>query len=78
MVGKKIHIFDAKKHLFRTFAGVKGKIGTISEVGEKSLFVTAQGGQIEVLTVRGEDGKKMAAADYARQEGIGVGTPLGS
>ncbi len=76
--GKKIHILESKKHLFRTFAGVKGKIGTISEIGEKSIFVTAQGGQIEVFSVRAEEGKKMSAADYVRQGGIGIGTPLGN
>ena len=76
--GKKIHIFDAKKYLFRTFGGVKGKIGTISDVGEQGIRVTAQGGQIEILTVRAEDGKKMPAADYVRQEGLSVGAQLGN
>lgn len=75
--GKKIHVYESKKHLFRTFGGVKGKIGAISEITEKSIRVTAQGGQIEIFLIKAEDGKKMAAADYARQEGISVGDVLG-
>jgi methionyl-tRNA formyltransferase len=75
--GKKIQILDSKKHLFRTFGGVKGKIGTISDIGEDSIFVTAQGGQVEILTVRPEGGEKMRAVDFVRQAGLGVGTQLG-
>jgi methionyl-tRNA formyltransferase len=40
--------------------------------------VTAQGGQIELLRVRHEDGKKVSAAEFARSAGIGAGTFLGS
>lgn len=76
--GKKIHILDAKKCVFRTFGGVRGKIGEISEIGPDSLRVTVQGGQIEVFTLRAEDGKKMSAADYARQQGLSAGTMLGT
>jgi len=76
--GKKIHVFESKKCLFRTFGGVKGKIGALSEIGEKSIRVTAQGGQIEIFTLRPEDGKKMSAADYVRQEGLSVGELLGN
>lgn len=76
--GKRLHFFDARKYLFRTFGGVKGKIGAISEIGENSIRVTAQGGQIEIFTLRAEDGKKMPAAEYARQEGLTVGTQLGN
>ncbi len=76
--GKKIHIFESKKYLFRTFGGVRGKIGAISEIGDKSIRVTAQGGQIEIFTLRAENGKKMSAADYVRQEGVMVGAQLGS
>ena len=76
--GKKIHIFESKKCLFRTFGGVKGKIGALSEIGEKSIRVTAQGGQIEIYTLRAEDGKKMSAAEYVKQEGLSVGALLGT
>ena len=75
--GRRIHIFESKKHPFRTFGSVKGKIGAVSELGEKSFRVTAQGGQIEIFTLRIEDGKKMSAADFVRQEGLTVGAMLG-
>jgi methionyl-tRNA formyltransferase len=75
--GKKLHFFETRKHLFQTFGSVKGKVGTISEIGEKSIRVTAQGGQIEAFTVRGEDGKKMSAVEFVHQEGLRVGVKLG-
>ncbi len=75
--GKKIQIFDAKKHLFRTFGAVKGKIGEISEMTPNSFFVTAQGGRIEVLRAKHEDGKKVAAAEFVVSLGLTPGTTLG-
>jgi methionyl-tRNA formyltransferase len=76
--GKKIQIFDARKHLFRTFGAVKGKIGEISEITPSSFFVTAQGGRIEVLRAKHEDGKKVAAAEFVMSLGITPGTTLGA
>src|SRR5213083_3543756 len=63
--GKKLQIFDSRKHVFRTFGAVKGKIGEISEISAASFFVTAQGGRIEVLKAKHEDGKKVSAAELA-------------
>src|SRR3984893_7084675 len=40
--GKKLQIFDARKHLARTFAQVKGKIGAVTAIGPESLFIAAQ------------------------------------
>jgi methionyl-tRNA formyltransferase len=76
--GKRVQIFDSRKHLVRTFGAVKGKIGEISEVGPQSFFVTAQGGRIEVLKAKHEDGKKVSAPEFVAQNGISAGTPLGS
>ena len=76
--GKKVQIFDSRKHLVRTFGAVKGKIGEISEIGNQSFFVTAQGGRIEVLKAKHEDGKKVSAAEFVGQNGIAVGALLGS
>ena len=76
--GKKLQIFDARKHAFRTFGAVKGKIGEISEIGAASFFVTAQGGRIEVLKAKHEDGKKVSAADFVSQNQIAPGTMLGN
>src|SRR5487761_2006216 len=60
LLGKKVQIFDARKHAFRTFGAVKGKIGEISAIGPDSLRITAQGGQIEVFKLKHEDGKKIS------------------
>jgi methionyl-tRNA formyltransferase len=74
--GKKIHIFDAKKHAFRTFGAVKGKVGEVSEVGPSSFRITCQGGQIEVLKAKGEETKKIAGNELAAALGLAVGTKL--
>jgi methionyl-tRNA formyltransferase len=76
--GKKIQIFDARKHPFRTFGAVKGKVGEVSEVTASSFFVTAQGGRIEVLKAKGEDTKKIGGAELAGVLGLAVGTALGN
>jgi len=76
--GKKLQIFDARKHAFRTFGAVKGKVGEVSEVSAASFSVTAQGGRIEVLKAKHEDGKKVSATEFVAQHGIALGTLLGS
>ena len=78
LAGKSIQLFDSRKHPTRTFGGVKGKIGEVSAVGPESIRVTAHGGQIEVLKLKPEGGKKMSAADFAREAGLAAGTLLGS
>jgi methionyl-tRNA formyltransferase len=78
LAGKKVQIFDSRKHLFRTFGAVKGKVGEVSEITADSFFVTAQGGRIEVLKAKHEDGKKLSAADFVSANGLTVGTLLGS
>ena len=57
---------------------LKGKVGEVTDVSDKSFFVTAQGGRIEVLRARGEDGKKLSGGDFARAAGLATGTILGS
>jgi methionyl-tRNA formyltransferase len=76
--GKKVQLFDSRKHRFRTFGGVKGKSGEITEIGGESIRVTAQGGQIEVFKVKPEGGKKIAAVDFVKEAGLGLGTVLGN
>jgi methionyl-tRNA formyltransferase len=72
--GLKLQLFGSRKHPTRTFGAVKGKIGEITEVSDTSLFITAQGGQIEVSRARLGDGRKIAAAEV----GLTAGTLLGS
>jgi methionyl-tRNA formyltransferase len=76
--GKKVQLFDARKHPFRTFGAVKGKVGEVSEITPTSFFVTAQGGRIEVLKAKGEETKKIGGAELATALGLAVGTPLGT
>jgi methionyl-tRNA formyltransferase len=75
--GQKVQIFDARKHVFRRFADVAGKIGEISAISESSFRVTAQGGAIEVLRARGADGKKITGGEFARANGLSNGAVLG-
>jgi methionyl-tRNA formyltransferase len=76
--GKKVRLFDARKHLTRTFAQVKGKVGAVASIGEKSLLVSAQGGQLEVFALRFDDGKKLNAPEFCKQAGIAAGAQLGA
>ncbi len=76
--GRELQIFDARKHVVRTFGAVKGKIGEVVEVGEQSFQVTAQGGRIEVLRAKLGDGKKVAAADLLASGAIKAGMLLGT
>jgi methionyl-tRNA formyltransferase len=76
--GRKVRVFDARKHPARTFSDVKGPIGTVTAIGERSLTVSAQGGQLEVLTLRFDDGKKLAAPEFCAQAGIAVGASFGA
>ncbi|HSY09034.1 MAG TPA: methionyl-tRNA formyltransferase [Steroidobacteraceae bacterium] len=76
--GKKLQLFDARKRPVRTFSQVKGSIGAVAAIEDKSMLVTAQGGHIEVLTVRYDDGKKLPAPQFCAEAGLGVGTVLGT
>lgn len=76
--GRKLQIYDARKHPVRTFGAVTGALGEVTEIGEESIRITAQGGQIEVFKLKPEGGGKMAAAAFAREAGLRVGTLLGT
>jgi methionyl-tRNA formyltransferase len=72
--GEKLQLFGSKKHLVRTFGAVKGKIGEVTAVGPASMFISAQGGQIEISRGKLGSGKKVAPSEL----GIAAGTILGS
>ena len=76
--GKELQIFDARKHPVRTFGAVKGKIGEIVELSDKSFQVSAQGGRIEVLRAKLGDGKKLTAAELLSSGAIRGGAILGN
>ncbi len=75
--GKKVFIFDCRKHRIGRYGDSKGKPGEISAVTQDAIWVSTQSGQIEVLKLRADDGKKMGAGDYARSAGLIAGSRLG-
>jgi methionyl-tRNA formyltransferase len=75
--GRKLQLHAARKHPARTFGQVKGNIGAVTAIGEQSIFVTAQGGQIEVTKLRFEGGKKLSAPQACAEAGLSVGAVLG-
>lgn len=75
--GTELQIFDARKHTVRTFGAVKGKIGEVVEVSDKSFQVTAQGGRIEVLRAKLGEGKKVAAGELLAAGAVKAGLVLG-
>ena len=76
--GQKVQIFDARKHVFRRYADVNGKVGEICNLTDASFTVTAQGGAVEVLRARGADGKKVSGGEFAKANGLANGVLLGS
>ena len=75
LTGRKLYLYDAKKVVVRTFGEVRGKkIGQVSATGAASITIHGQGGFIEVLRCRFEDGKKIAA----NEAGIAAGAILGA
>ena len=73
--GRRLYLFDSRKHVAGTFARVKGvSLGEVVKASATSITVHGQGGFIEVLRCRFEDGKKIAAGE----SGIGRGTVLGT
>src|SRR5438477_8090380 len=75
--GKTLQVFDARKILFRRFAEVPGKIGGVTGITAQSFKITAQGGQIEVLKAKLEDGKKVGGGALAQAAGFSADTLLG-
>jgi methionyl-tRNA formyltransferase len=75
--GKKVFVFDCHKHRIGRYGDSKGKPAEITAVTESSIWVSTQSGQIEVLKLRADDGKKMGAGDYARAHGLVAGSRLG-
>jgi methionyl-tRNA formyltransferase len=65
--GQKVDIFDSAK------ATGSGKPGEILSINDQGMTVAAQGGAILAKRVRGSDGKKIAAADFAKSAGIKTG-----
>jgi methionyl-tRNA formyltransferase len=76
--GRKVRIYDVICHRTRTFGTVPGKPGEVCAIGDQSVDVAAQGGRLELRTVRLEAGTKMAAGALAAAMHITVGAALES
>jgi methionyl-tRNA formyltransferase len=76
--GQKLRIYDVVCHRTRTFRSVPGKPGEVWAIRDESIDVAAQGGTLELRTVRLEGGAKMAGGAAAASLEITVGTALGS
>jgi len=71
-------VFEARKHPARTFAQLQGGIGAVTAIDEQSIFVAVQGGQIELIRVKYDSGKKMPAPQFCAEAALQVGTVLGA
>jgi methionyl-tRNA formyltransferase len=76
--GKKVRIYDVLCHRTRTFATVAGRPGEVCEIGDQTIDVAAQGGRLELCTVRLDAGPKIAAGALAAAMQIAVGAALES
>jgi len=65
--GAKVDIFDSAK-----VAGA-GAPGAVLAINDQGMTVAAQGGAILAKRVRGADGKKVAAAEWAKAAGVSTG-----
>ena len=64
--GVKVRLYDCRKHVLRTFGAARGRPGEVSLLTADSIFINAQGGQIEVMRLKPDGGQKMNAAEFAR------------
>jgi methionyl-tRNA formyltransferase len=74
--GKKLYIFDCKKHTHRTFGEVRSrvaKVGQISQITDTSFFFVCNGGEIEVLRAKADDTKKINGAEMALHLKLTIG-----
>lgn len=76
--GQTVRIYDLICHRTRTFRTVPGKVGEVSAVRGDSIDVAAQGGSLELRTVRLGSGTKISAGALATSLQIAAGAPLES
>jgi len=76
--GRKLRIYDVVRHRTGTFRAVPGKPGVVCAIGAETFEVAAQGGRLELRTVRLEAGAKVAAGALAAELRLSLGAPLES
>jgi methionyl-tRNA formyltransferase len=70
--GKMVRLFDARLQR----ENVSSAAGTVTAIDGENLNIALNGGTLIVKKARGESGK-VAAAEFARQAGLGAGDRLG-
>jgi methionyl-tRNA formyltransferase len=68
--GVRTWIYDCRKHRIGRFSRVRGAPGDVVSISENSFCINSQGGQIDVLKLKPEGGRKMSAGEYAREHGL--------
>jgi methionyl-tRNA formyltransferase len=76
--GKKLLLFETRKHPLRRFSQKTAEVGTVSKLGDRSVCISAHGGEIEVVKVKYGDGDKQPAVEFCAEQGVTVGTLLGA
>lgn len=74
--GRKVRVFEARKHMARRFEDVQGKPGVIAAIGEQSVEIVVQGGLLEISRMRAEGGPKSFAADLIKSLGLTMGSSV--
>ena len=72
--GIRVSLFDCRKHVLRAFAPRHGHPGDIFRLTDDSIFINAQGGQIEILRLKPDGGQKMSAGQFALSHGLQAAT----
>ena len=75
--GRRLQVFDARKHRIATIGAVKGKPGTVVAADAAAITVAAQGGLIEIRKLRLDGGKKIAPQALLDEGVLKVGSVLG-
>lgn len=73
--GVKVRLYDCRKHVVGRFVPGGHQPGDLAAVTDSSILLWAQGGLVEVLTLRPEGAAKMPAGAFARQRGLHPGDP---
>jgi methionyl-tRNA formyltransferase len=76
--GQKVRIYDVVRHRTRTVGAVKGKPGEVCAIRRESVDVAAQGGLLELRTLRLGAGAKIAGGALAASLPIVVGAAFES
>ncbi|MCC7418613.1 MAG: methionyl-tRNA formyltransferase [Acidobacteria bacterium] len=75
IAGRKVRLYEARKHLARRFSDVAGRTGEIVAIGESGIQIALQGGRLEIGKARIDGSKdKLTGAAFAAAVGLAVGS----